>query len=270
MLCVPCGQCIGCRLAKSVDWATRIHHEAQMHDANCFVTLTYGPEHLPRDGSICIRELQLFMKRLRKKLGHNRVRFFGCGEYGDLGRRPHYHVILFGWSPFDTIAWRKTKSGFVVSRSPLLEQVWPYGHVEVGTVTHQSAAYVARYCIKKVNGREADAHYRRVDPETGEVWNVQPEFICMSTKPGIGSAWFSEFAGDAFPSDFVVVDGLKRPVPNYYKRKLDEYDQFEVTTKRMERAAKHADNNTPERLATREESQLLRAERLQRELDTEP
>lgn len=266
---LPCGQCLGCRLAKSMEWATRIHHEAQMHDENCFVTLTFSDDFLPANHSINPRDVQLWMKRLRKAVGHNRIRYFACGEYGERGFRPHYHAILFGWKPNDLVPWRKTKSGHVVSRSAFLEKTWPFGHVEVGTVTLESAGYVARYVVKKVNGNAAEAHYRRADAETGETWNVLPEFILMSTKPGIGRAWYDAYSSDAFPSDFVIINGQKRPVPAYYKKQLIDDDQQAISMQREERAKVHADNNTPERLAVREESQTLRARRLHRELDNE-
>lgn len=49
---VPCGQCIGCRLERSRQWAIRCVHEAQQYNDNCFITLTYDDDHVPRDGSL--------------------------------------------------------------------------------------------------------------------------------------------------------------------------------------------------------------------------
>lgn len=63
---LPCGQCIGCRLERSRQWAMRCVHEASMHDNNCFITLTYNPENLPPDGGLIKSDFQKFMKRLRK------------------------------------------------------------------------------------------------------------------------------------------------------------------------------------------------------------
>lgn len=277
---------MSCRLAKAQDWATRIHHEASLVDASCFVTLTFSDEYLPSDLSVRIRHLQLFMKRLRKRLGTDRVRYFGCGEYGDRNLRPHYHVILFGYCPTDLQPWRRTGSGFVVSRSAELETVWPFGHVEVGTVTTQSAAYVARYVTKKVTGPEAGDHYTRRHPVTGFPWQVCPEFIVMSRRPGIGDEWYSRFATDAFPSDFVTIEGRKVPVPRYYAKRLQAADEDrvrgegelgslalgehdKVRNKRKERAARHSHEQTTARLLTKAESQQLRAARLTRELDNE-
>jgi hypothetical protein len=229
-------------------------HEAATHEVNCFVTLTFAPEHLPPDGSVRVEDVQGFMKRLRKRVG--RVRFFACGEYGeDLGR-PHYHLLLFGWAPSDRQLWRRTGSGHLVYRSQLLEAVWPFGHVEIGDVTPHSAGYVARYATKKVTGDAAEEHYSRVDGETGEVTQRRPEFITMSRRPGIGAAWWDEFSGDAFPSDFVVLDGKRRPVPRFYKKKLDDLEAAKVTQRRKENARRHEDEQRPERLAVREEVTL--------------
>lgn len=63
---IPCGQCIGCRLERSRQWAMRCVHEASLHDDNCFVTLTYNDQHIPSDAGLRHRDYQLFMKRLRK------------------------------------------------------------------------------------------------------------------------------------------------------------------------------------------------------------
>lgn len=263
-LTIPCGQCIGCRMTRADEWATRLWHEAQTHERSAFLTLTFSDEHLPEDGSIRVRDVQLFIKRLRKHLGHNRVRFFACGEYGGAGNRPHYHAIIYGYDFPDRQPWRKSDSGFVCYRSEILERLWPCGFAELGTVTRESLGYVARYVLKKVNGPAAEEHYLRANPVTGEVHRVAPEFITMSTKPGIGAEWYTRFKTDAFPSDFVIVDGKKKPVPRYYKKQLEIGEDLRVSSKRQVKAKKHADNQTPDRLAIREEVQERRAERLKR------
>lgn len=255
-------------MTKAKDWETRLYHEGQLHELSSFVTLTFADEHLPPDLSLSVRDLQLFMKRLRKRSG--KIRFFACGEYGDQNFRPHYHLILFGKDFADKVPWRKTGSGHVVYRSEELEKLWPFGHAEIGTVTPQSCGYVARYCIKKVNGDRAKNHYTRIHPETGELLTVRPEFIVMSRNPGIGGEWYERYACDAFPSDFVVVEGTKRQVPRFYEKKLaksDELEHVQLKGARKRNAAQHEDNNTPERLEVREEVARLRLERLQRELE---
>jgi hypothetical protein len=209
------------------------------------------------------------MKRVRKKLG-TKVRFFGCGEYGEDNLRPHYHIILFGYDFPDKKPWRQTGSGHITYRSEELETLWTFGHSEIGTVLLQSAGYVARYVMKKVTGKAAAEHYRRIHPVTGEQVSVSPEFITMSTRPGIGAEWFTLYAREAFPSDFVVIDGEKRPVPRYYAKKqalIDEQLMEDVKTKRIDNAVSRSHDNTPERLATREEVTRLRVQRLRREME---
>lgn len=262
-LSIPCGQCIGCRLDRASNWATRIRHEASCHQVSSFLTLTYDNDHLPDDYSVSVRELQLFNKRMRKAMGS--FRFFACGEYGDEGLRPHYHMILFGHDfSGDRQLWRQTSTGFLTYRSARLETLWTAGHAEIGSVTTESAGYVARYCLKKINGQQAEEHYQRLHPLTGEIVTVRPEFITHST--GIGREWIKKYKGDVFPSDYIILDGKKRPVPRYYKNKFAEAEQERVLLKRIAAARPHKANNTPERLAVREELQQIRAARLKRDL----
>lgn len=255
------------------------------------MTLTFADEFLPEDYSINVRDIQLFMKRLRKQLGHNRVRYFACGEYGDASYRPHYHLLLFGYDFPDRTLWRRTSSGELTYRSAFLEKVWPFGHAEIGAVTVQSINYVARYILKKVNGVASEDHYYRIHPITGVFNKVNPEFITMSSNPGIGSTWFDRFSSDAFPSDFVIIDGVKRQIPRYYMKKLVAREEQHtnpppdqgpppgrkgitrqsdlVRVNRLQRAAspEAKANNVPERLEVREESATLKASRFKRELD---
>ena len=93
---LPCGQCVGCRLERSRQWAMRCLHEAKMHDRNCFVTLTYNNDNVPADRSLNYRDFQLFMKRLRFHFRGVPIRFYMCGEYGEDFGRPHFHACLFG------------------------------------------------------------------------------------------------------------------------------------------------------------------------------
>ena len=118
-----------------------------MYDDNCFITLTYSNQHIPADGSLDVRVFQKFMKRLRKRFGDG-IRFYHCGEYGSLLGRPHYHACLFNFDFPDKYLW-KENNGQKLYRSPSLEELWPYGYSSIGTVTFESAAYVARYILKR-------------------------------------------------------------------------------------------------------------------------
>lgn len=240
-----------------------------MHPENCFITLTYSNKHLPDDYSVHTRVWQLFMKRLRKSLGSKKIRSFACGEYGDDNLRPHYHALLFNHSFPD----QKLYSQKIINGQPknlytseLLSKLWTYGFSTVAPLTYQTAAYTARYIMKKVGGDPAAEHYTRVHPLSGKLVRVQPEFATQSRSEGLGSSWYDKFSSDVFPSDFLVVDGKKHPVPKFYSRKLQQEALDKVHRARKARAQKHKADNSPERLAVRETVQQSKLNRLKREL----
>lgn len=263
---IPCGQCVGCRLDRSREWAARCAHEAEMHSVNCFITLTYSDDHLPDDYSVSVRTFQLFMKRLRKSL-NQRIRFFACGEYGDLNLRPHYHALIFNHAfDNDKILFKTTSQGNRLYTSPSLSEIWPYGHCIIGDLNYKTAAYTARYVMKKITGDRAEAHYRRTHPVTGKQVVVQPEFCVQSRRPGIGAAWFEKWKSDAFPSDFLIVDGRKHSVPSYYFKKLAEEEQSKFKRERKWKSHARKSDNTSERLRVREQVKISNISRLKREL----
>lgn len=255
---VPCGQCVGCRLERSRQWAIRCHHEASLHKENCFITLTYNEQNVPDDYSLSVRVFQLFMKRLRKKYPH-KIRFYACGEYGDRLGRPHYHACLFGHQFPDLKLWKRGRDPLY--RSGELEELWPYGYSSIGQVTFNSAAYVARYIMKKVNGPRADEHYSFVD-EDGVIHQRRPEFTIMSRKPGVGAAWLHKYADDIYPDDFVIIKGKRMRPPRYYDQNFERTHpehMKKIQWTRKRNLSKHAANNTPARLRVREIIQIKKA-----------
>ena len=243
---LACGQCIGCRLKNSRDWAVRCIHEAQMHQDNCFITLTFSPEALASRSnpySLDKSEFQKFMKRLRKKFGNN-IRYFHVGEYGEQNRRPHYHALLFGLNFSDKELFRKS-NGVSLYTSKDLQKLWPFGFSTIGDVTFESAAYCARYCLKKINGDEKESHYTYTCPETGEVITINQEYATMSRgnnfppgdsrhSRGIGYSWFQKYKTDVFPHDYVVVrDKLKVSPPKYYLDLLTEEERGAIIQQRQ-------------------------------------
>lgn len=263
---IPCGGCIGCRIDKSRMWALRCVHEAKQHKENCFLTLTYNDDHLPENGVLVKSDLQKFFKRLRKA-GYD-IRYYACGEYGDINYRPHYHVLLFGTSFLpDRRRISGTKPEHMLFTSETLSKFWPYGNCTIGIFNYQTAAYVARYVMKKITGKLADDYYRMVNVSTGEEYQLPPEFACMSLRPAIGLSWFDKHASDAFPSDFLIHDGKKHSVPRYYTDKLKLTN--EVLYKKIKTARKRSldlckVDNTPDRLAVREECKRARISQLRR------
>lgn len=243
---LPCGRCIGCRLEYSRQWAIRCTHEAALWERNCFVTLTYEDSQLPKswNGLPTLRPVDyvLFMKRLRKQFGPG-IRFFHCGEYGENFGRPHHHALLFNWKPPDLKALRFVDSVRDVATSATLEKLWGHGYVAIGECTFESAAYVARYCLKKHYGKGSDDHYL----------GRTPEYLTMSRRPGIGAAWLEKFKGDVYPSDEVVIrGGIKCRPPKFYDGKIDETLLAKLKRKRV-LAMKDDPDSTVSRLIVREE-----------------
>ena len=292
---VSCGQCIGCRLDRSRMWAMRITHECSLYEdsgGNSFVTLTY------RNKETCTREqlangfhirddwsldepkkdefgkqvesshFQKFMKRLRKSRPGAKLKYYHCGEYGNICRhgidldavkcplcnvgRPHYHAILFNCS-FNDLEAYATQNGVTRYTSPELEDIWKYGYVDVGKVTFQSAAYTARYIMKKINGDQAEEHYQNIT-ELGEIQPLVHEYSSMSN--GIGLEWFKKYKDDMFPSDEVPVvgQGVIKKVPRYYTDRMAEENEAiveEVKRLRQVFRKENAEEYTPERLISK-------------------
>lgn len=234
---VPCGQCVGCRLERSRQWAIRCMHEASLFDRNCFLTLTYDERNVNPNGSLVPRDMVLFLKRLRKQYGEG-IRFFQCGEYGENTSRPHHHVLLFNHD-FDDKKRCAMNGGNTLYTSMELERLWPHGQNWIGAVTFESAAYVARYCTKKITGPSAAAHYG----------NRVPEYATMSRRPGIGIEWYRKFQSDVFPADEVVIrGGIKCRPPRFYESKFEVNNATTLQAlkrKRKIRAMRSPDNTTP-------------------------
>lgn len=192
---IPCGKCEGCRSAHALMWAVRCYHESTQHLMNSFITLTYDDEHLPVDGKINKRDLQLFFKRLRKKY---KFRYFAVGEYGEATRRPHYHAIIFG----QNFMHDKEPINEILYTSETLAKAWGKGLISVGEVNIKSIMYAAGYAQKKI-----------ADPDT---------FNLMSRKPAIGTAWLNKYKDELIQNGFVVIDGQKFTIPKHYIRVYEE------------------------------------------------
>ncbi|AXL14704.1 replication initiator protein [Microviridae sp.] len=269
---LPCGQCTGCRLERSRQWAIRCLHESQLHEKNCFITLTYSDDHLPTDGSLNHGHWVLFAKRLRKKYGKG-IRYYMCGEYGEQFARPHYHACLFNHDFEDKLQFSE-RDGIPLYQSEALNKLWstpygdPLGFASVGDVTFQSAAYVARYIMKKITGEKAEEHYTHLD-QHGEIHERTPEYTQMSRRPGIGADWLKKYQADVYPSDFVVLNGKKCKPPKFYDRSYEVVDPDQLQKLKARRntgARKNAPDNTPERLRVREKCLNARLNQLKRNL----
>lgn len=251
---VPCGVCPSCRLQQSREWATRCMMEAKQWESNYFVTLTYDDEHKPYNeqfefngeiyeddttwnGYLDKKDVQLFIKRLRtyyfREHGHTGIRFFMCGEYGSQTKRPHYHIIFFNLPIYDWEDLKVTSNGKVLATSRTIRELWGKGHVSIGEVEFASAAYVARYAMKKRTGRYAQKHYA----ERGQT----PEFVNMSRRPGIGKEWYDTHKEEIYELDDILsseLGKLKGKPPRYFD-KLYDID-YPEDMKRIKKSRKEA------------------------------
>lgn len=202
-----CGQCMPCRINSRRLWQTRMMLESYSHEASCFVTLTYSDENLPEGGSLVPRDVQLFIKRLRFAFGEQRLRYYVCGEYGDVTWRPHYHAILFGISPIE------------VAR---VGKAWGLGFVHVGEFNIVTAGYTCGYLTKRLTKKD--------DPVLNGRY---PEFSRKSLRPGLGAGALAVVAlaldndvgddeisrlGDA--PGIIRIEGRKRQLGRYLKARL--------------------------------------------------
>ena len=195
------------------------------------------------------------MKRLRKKYKNKKIRYYHCGEYGDKNFRPHYHAIIFGLE-FDDQKLFTVNNGEKLYTSEKLEKLWPFGFSTIGTVTFESAAYVARYVMKKVNGKNAKNHYERVDSNTGEIYSLVPEYNTMSRRPGIASGWFDKYKDDVYPSDNIHLREKTFRPPKFYDKMYEHLmpnEMEKIKKQRMINMQKHATDNTADRLAVKEQ-----------------
>lgn len=245
---LPCGKCVGCRLEYSRQWANRCMLELKYHDSAYFLTLTYDDYHVPRSYypdpstgeampslTLCKRDWQLFMKRLRKAFPDDRLRFYMCGEYGDQTQRPHYHAIVFGLHLNDLVPFSRSVQGYQYYTSESVQRCWsvrsvvqsldgsedcvtplaPVGYVVVGEVTWETCAYTARYIMKKLNGPEAQFY---------SDFNLEKPFVLMSRKPGIARQYYDDHP-DIYEYDYINLStdrgGRKVRPPRYYDKLFD-------------------------------------------------
>lgn len=223
---VPCGKCEGCKMDYARSWALRCMHESKIHDRSCVITLTYDDAHLPPDGELDKRVMQNWLKILRNRIGS--FRYFGCGEYGSKGDRPHYHIILFGYDFPDKVL--MTNRGSRQYDSAMLRSIWSKGLVSVGDLTFSSAAYIARYCFKKIGG---------------DTTHKQPEYTLKSNRPGIGAGFAEKYGSDFVSASSCIIDGQRYKVPKFYESRLSEDDILALRSERL----KHTLLESPTRVS---------------------
>lgn len=273
---LACGKCSECKLKYSKSWAIRCMHEASLWPINSFITLTYSDENLPHGGTLVKKHHQDFMKRLREKFhgygiddnGRAPIRFFHCGEYGDKLSRPHYHTCLFNFDFKDRKYFKSSKRGDRYYISDELTRLWGHGHALTADFSWRTAAYVARYVMKKVTGDLASEHYLSQPDEDGVYYEIIPEYLSMSRKPGIGKAWFDKFHTEVYGTnsavfsdplydlpDSVILEGREVRPPRYYDNILKQIDPLlfdAIAFQRYLKQTQRADDESASGLAARE------------------
>lgn len=256
-----CGRCHGCKLERARQWGVRCVHEASLYEENTFITLTYKDA----KWSLEYEHFQEFMKALRVMVPPvlRKIRYFVAGEYGEQNSRAHFHACLFNWRFPDQVYLRKSPSGYRLYRSAILESLWPHGFSSIGDVTYESAAYVAKYCMKVMKSEEDEGKTVILDPDTGEIFERRREFLKMSLKPsadgvpgGLGGAWIDRYLWDVYPSGKVVVNGVEQRAPRYYdkifRRVRGAAEYMELCYERSKAAARSLAEMAPGRLEARE------------------
>lgn len=191
---VPCSRCLACHLNRRRIWTNRIMLEASLHRDNAFLTLTYSDDCLERteDGVPTLSRTALsgYMKRLRSMISPRKVRFYGCGEYGTVTQRPHYHVALFG---YPSCVYGETRQhltpGGCCAFCRELQVPWSLGGIHLGSLTSDSMQYVAGYVVKKFVNRNLDSYRLK-------------EYSRMSRRPGIGAGMMDEVASALLEWDY--------------------------------------------------------------------
>lgn len=242
---IPCGKCIGCRLEYSRQWANRCVLESLSYpqEQNWFLTLTIDDDHIGKYitsqgfASVHTDDITVFMKALRGRWAtqHNvtdGIRFFGCSEYGDESARPHYHILVFGCPMFDLVHYKNNYQGDELFISRELDGVWKKGFVTVAEFNWNTAAYTARYVMKKAKGVCQD-YYDRLD--------IEPEKTRMSRMPGIGLNYFNSHYLEVYDLDEIVLpsNGDQARVikpPKYFDRKFETIDPLALARLKVDRA----------------------------------
>lgn len=262
----PCGKCHLCLSQRKAEAMARLVMEGWSHPfgQSICATLTYADEHLPAGGCLSKRDAQLFAKRLRIELarsGLGPVRLHTVGEYSPKLKRPHYHVIIFGWWPADSVGAGKSRSGRPEYSSALLSDIWGMGRVTFQAFSASAAAYVAKHQASKLRRKGADE--LAVQEADGSWRWLSPEFELRPLRPGLGALFFEKHREQLLAHGFVVVDGRQVGFPRYFNTlaKRADPDRFAELRELREAAAldpKRIANSTPERLAVREECAVAR------------
>lgn len=259
---IPCGKCIGCRLEYSREWANRGYLESKLWEQNYFVTLTYDEEHLPMmeevedengftytndgewKGTLKPKDLHDFMHDLRQHMKReykqDGIRFMACGEYGEEGERPHYHLILFNLNlPTETFFEPRIINKNTYFRNTIIEKCWKKGISNISEADWNNIAYTARYITKKINGKESSEHYAMMGQEK--------EFFRVSRMPGIGEGYYQQHKEEIYARDEIIIKNTTGTIatkpPKYFDKLYEEEEpeKFKKIKEKRKRLAKRSE-----------------------------
>ena len=215
---LSCGKCIQCLNSRSKSWELRSSLEKLKYEHACCLTLTYDNEHLPMFGKLRYKDVQDFIKRLRKDLKVP-IKYMCSGEYGGMKTRPHYHLIIFGYSPSDMRLYARSKKGTKLYKSDYLTSKWSKGFVDVGEVTHQTCRYVSQYCCKKLLNETTKRHprFKRIYEWKN---SKSREFLHCSVRFGLD--WFKRNYRSVIANSKIVLGRFTYSIPRYFIKKLEE------------------------------------------------
>lgn len=271
-----CGTCAECMAEKANNWIVRNYYEEMAHNKKCFITLTYKDN--PR--ILIKKDLQDFIKRLRKQIEPIKIRYFGCGEYGTKNSRPHYHLIIYGWEEEKPTYKNINKKGNIVYESETVKKTWGKGLTSYQTFNSKEIPYIAlynspndegrrkHYALKKEllkyveNSKHATGNMLKKFEKIKSDYIEVKEFNIWSTGVGwenfikqynTSALTFEEYIGDGVyqtPSPWVKAmanNGEYHAIQEMLKRSQFEIDREETTEQRQsDKTAKAKANQSKE------------------------
>ena len=226
---VPCGKCEACQSKRRQQWSFRLFQELKYSESCYFITLTYDDQHLPLSSGLINgtphvfpvvdkKDVQNFLKRLRKHIEPFKIRYFLVSEYGPRTYRPHYHMLLFN---FPNLLKQKLDG--------ILIDAWSNGFTRVDPVSNARIHYVTSYCL---DSSTLPKH-------------LPKNFMLCSRKPGIGSQYLDNYDvvnfhlrnldNTCYLSNTTGV--FKTQMPRYYSDKLFSDEQKHKIS--LENSTKH-------------------------------
>lgn len=242
---VPCGNCIGCSLDHSKNWANRLKLENKYHDVGFFITLTYDDDHLPKSHNLVKEDLQKFLKAMKNFYYNNFgvcPKFFAVGEYGGKSGRPHYHLLY--WADLRINSFKmdlvgSSELGNKLFSSELVSKFWQNGFNTVAEISDKTIAYVCRYSLKK-QSRSRD------EKKELRLMHFQSEFLLCSK--GLGDQYYIDNFDKILNNDLKIYENSSSFVTTRrfkeIAKKLGREEELDLIIKKRNDELYHQSLNT--------------------------